>query len=214
VDQLRLRPRPPFPPLPIRSPALASLARHLSTHPRCHPSHSAHNRCRRSSPLPSQPSRRFVSLGTNRRRRRRFCRFRHRRSHFWRVVNLASTCSQTRLTNIFLLAGLWEGDWRFRTPPFLSGKNAFLDTFDLWAGAITAITYGAFAPTHPSYSSLLALPEKPFMTPLAARAVAIIVLASLYEARAVVVHWWPTLAQPTPTPTSQPVTVNGRKKKQ
>ena len=84
--------------------------------------------------------------------------------------------------------GVWEIDWRFRTPSLL-GAGGLMPSVDAWAGVLAGITYGALSGTHPLYAQLgiklglRSILDKPSFSPLEARAAAAAVLSVIYSWR-------------------------------
>jgi len=87
---------------------------------------------------------------------------------------------------------VWTPEWKFGTPVLL--KSGWVGSTDVWAGVVTAFTYGLLTASHPTYQYLLqslsiTSHPGPVLTPLGARAAATIVLATIFLWRVVVVHW-------------------------
>lgn len=81
--------------------------------------------------------------------------------------------------------GVWEIDWRFRTPSLL-GAGGLMPSVDAWAGILAGITFGALSGSHPLYAAYglkygrRGLLDKPYLSPLEARAAAVAVLTVIF----------------------------------
>ena len=73
-------------------------------------------------------------------------------------------------------------------------SSGVIPTMDVWAGALAAVIYGVGTLSHPAYepvNSYLVGKPMPFMTPLGARSIVVIVLTALYTVRVASVHYLP-----------------------
>jgi len=98
--------------------------------------------------------------------------------------------------------GVWEPDWRLRTPPVLKkGGNTFVGTLEFWSGSIAALLYGFLMNTHKEYSDAygaMGFKARGVTTPLGARAFLVVFLTFVYGYRAFALHWWQTPKAATP----------------
>lgn len=108
----------------------------------------------------------------------------------------------------------FSSSWAFATPPFLRLGAGWAGTLDVWGGALVALIYGCLigdpafnglitlaSATSKTHTSAVVLP----LTPLAAKAIAGIILGGLFATRTVQTHWMSTTPQRSKTPVGVPV---------
>jgi hypothetical protein len=79
----------------------------------------------------------------------------------------------------------WEDEWRLTTPPFLRTLHP-LTTLDIWSAALGTFVYGALtaiSPSHALFYQSFAGKSKFLLKPDGARAVVVLLLASLFILR-------------------------------